>query len=144
MFLKMIFLYMTHHLGPSGLKKIVQAVRELAGNPHEPRKTRSQTSKASFASDSALNEHYYMLVGFYPHTYHKSCTDPRWKSIMEDELQSLEENNTWELVPLPPKRKVVQCKWIFWNKLSADDSDLKHKEILVAKLYSQVHGVDYS
>ena len=62
---------------------------------------------------------------------------------MEDELQSLQENNTWELVPLPPKRKVVQCKWVFWTKITADVSNMKHKEILVSKGYSQVHGVYY-
>ena len=62
---------------------------------------------------------------------------------MEDELQSLQENNTWELVPLPPKRKVVQCKWVFRTKLAAYGSNIKHKVILVAKVYSQVHGVDY-
>ena len=39
---------------PKWAEKIVQAAEELAGNPQEPRKTRSQTSKASFESDSAL------------------------------------------------------------------------------------------
>ena len=55
---------------PNWAEKIVQAARELAGNPHEPRKTRSQTSKASFASDSALAKHCYMIFGSYPQTYH--------------------------------------------------------------------------
>ena len=35
----------------------MQAAGELAGNPQEPRKTRSQTSKAYFASDGALSKH---------------------------------------------------------------------------------------
>ena len=100
---------------PKWAETIVQAARELAGNPQEPRKTRSQTSKASFASDSALAEHCYMLISSEPQTYQQYCTDLRWKSAMEDELQSLQENNTWELVPLPPKRKLVQCKWVFWT-----------------------------
>ena len=63
---------------------------------------------------------------------------------MEDELQSLQENNTWELVPLPPKRKVVQCKWVYWTKLAADGPDIKHKAILVAKGYYQFHGFYYT
>ena len=63
---------------------------------------------------------------------------------MEDQLRSLQENNTWELVPLPPKRKVVQCKWVFQNKLVADGFDMKNKEILIAKGYSQIHGVYYT
>ena len=75
---------------PKWAEKIVQAVGELAGNPQEPRKTRSQTSKASFASDSILAEHYYMLINSDPQTYEQSCTNPIWKSAMEDELQSLQ------------------------------------------------------
>ena len=57
----------------------MQAAGELTGNPQEPRKTRSQTSKASFASDSALAEHCYMLISSDPQTYHKYCTLYRTK-----------------------------------------------------------------
>ena len=85
-----------------------------------------------------------MMVVSDPQTHQQTCNDPRWKSSMEDEFQSLQENNTWELVPLPPKRKVVQCKSIFWNKIVDDGSDMKHNSRLVAKFYSQVHGVDYT
>ena len=42
---------------PKWAEKIIQAEGELAGNPQEPRKTRSQTSNASFESDSDLVEH---------------------------------------------------------------------------------------
>ena len=56
----------------------------------------------------------------------------------------LEKNNTWELVDLPLGRKLVQCKWVFKTKFAADYSPLKYKEILVAKGYSQVHGIDYN
>ena len=51
---------------PKWDEKIVQATRELARNTHEPRKTRSQTSNDSFASDSDLAENYYMLIGYDP------------------------------------------------------------------------------
>ena len=63
---------------------------------------------------------------------------------MKEEFNSLQKNNTWELVDLPPGRKLVQCKWVFKNKFSTDGSPLKYKEILVAKGYSQLHGIDYN
>ena len=53
-------------------------------------------------------------------------------------------NNTWELVDLPPGRKLVQCKWVFKTKFAANGSPLKYKAILVANGYSQVHGIDYN
>ena len=63
---------------------------------------------------------------------------------MQDEFNSLQENETWELVPLHPKRKLVQCKWVFQEKIAADGSDVKYKEKLVANFYSQFQGVDYT
>ena len=53
-------------------------------------------------------------------------------------------NKTWELVPLPPKRKVVQCKWVYWTKIATDGSYIKNKAILVAKGYSRFHGFYYT
>ena len=93
---------------PKWDEKIVQEAGELAGNSQEPRRTRSETSKDSFAGDSDLVEKCYMLISYDPHTYQKSFTYPIWNSAMQYELQSLQENNTWELVPLPRKRKLIQ------------------------------------
>ena len=106
--------------------KIIQFARELSGNTQEPRKTRSQSNNASYASETDLVEHCYMMIGSNPHSYQEDCHDPRWKSTMEEEFNSLQENETWELVPLPPKRKLVQWKWIFQTKIVADGSDVKH------------------
>jgi len=39
------------------------------------------------------------------HLYH-----PHWEETMKEEYNSLMENNTWELVPLPSNRKLVICK----------------------------------
>ena len=63
---------------------------------------------------------------------------------MKEEFGSLQKSNTWELVDLPPGRKLVQCKWVYKTKFVADGSPLKYKAKLVAKVYSQVHGIDYN
>ena len=39
---------------------------------------------------------------------------------MDEEFNSLQKNANWELVSLPPGRKLVQCKWEFWTKVGAD------------------------
>ena len=49
----------------------------------------------------------------------------------------------WELVDLPPGRKLVQCKWVYKTKFAADGSPLKWNAILITKGNSQVHGIDY-
>ena len=58
-------------------------------------------------------------------------------------MNSLQKNTTWELVSLPPGRKLFQCKWVFWTKVVADGITCKYKEIILAKGLSQVQGVDY-
>ena len=62
---------------------------------------------------------------------------------MDEEMNSLQKNTTWELVSLPPGRKLVQCKWVFQTKVAADGKTCIYKASLVAKGFSQVQGVDY-
>jgi hypothetical protein len=39
------------------------------------------------------------------------CTDSKkWMGAMHEEMESLEKNETWDVVCLPPKKKVVKCK----------------------------------
>ena len=79
-----------------------------------------------------------------PQTYEDASNDPIWQASMKEEFISLQKINTWELVDLLPGRKLVQCKWVYKTKFAADGSPLKYKSILVAKSYSQVHGIDYN
>ena len=62
---------------------------------------------------------------------------------MEDELNSLKENGTWSLVPLPAGRKALSGKWVYKTKVGANGEVLKHKARWVVKGYEQRHGVDY-
>lgn len=39
--------------------------------------------------------------------------DLGWKQAMQDKMNSIWKNNTWDLTPLPPGRKAITCKWIF-------------------------------
>ena len=63
---------------------------------------------------------------------------------MKEEFHSLQKNDTLDQVILTPGRKLVNCKWVLKTKFAADGSPLKYKESLVAKGYSQVHGIDYN
>lgn len=56
----------------------------------------------------------------------------------------MERNKTWSLVPLPPNRKTIGCKWVFRVKENADGSVNKYKARLVAKGFHQVLGFDFN
>ena len=63
---------------------------------------------------------------------------------MQEEFKSLKDNETSKLVPLPSKRKLVQCKWVYRTKVAFDDSDINYKSRLISKFFSQVQGLDYT
>ncbi|CAI7788765.1 unnamed protein product [Closterium sp. NIES-53] len=73
----------------------------------------------------------------------ESSDAEEWKKAMENELKSIEENGTWELVELPKGRKAITSKWLFKIKSDADGKIERYKSRLVAKGYQQKEKVDY-
>ncbi|XP_035222525.1 BRO1 domain-containing protein BROX-like [Stegodyphus dumicola] len=74
----------------------------------------------------------------------KALTSPeaeKWKLAMEEELENLKQNETWDFVPRPEERNVMKCKWVFKRKLNKDGQVERYKIRLVAR-YIQVEGID--
>ena len=63
---------------------------------------------------------------------------------MQEELDMIEKNNTWELVDRPTHKNAIGVKWVYRTKLNSDGSVNKHKARLVVKDYTQMFGVDFS
>jgi hypothetical protein len=66
-----------------------------------------------------------------------------WRQVMSEEFDSIEDNNTWELVDLPAGHKPIGLKWVYKLKKNASGELVKHKARLVAKGYVQREGVDF-
>lgn len=66
------------------------------------------------------------------------------QSAMANEMKSLAENDTWEIVNLPPGRKALKTMWVFKTKLDSDGNIQTHKARLVAKGCAQISGLDYT
>lgn len=62
---------------------------------------------------------------------------------MEEEIQSIEKNNTWELTTLPKDHKAIGVKWVYKVKKNAYGEVQRYKTKLVAKGYKQRHGINY-
>jgi hypothetical protein len=96
---------------PKWAQSTLQAVGNLAGDPLDSRRTRSQhvdPSHVLSASEPTMPIHCYMVQSFDPHTYNEAIGNPLWEAVMQEEHDSLLENQTWDLVPLPPGRKLVR------------------------------------
>ena len=75
----------------------------------------------------------------------KRCKEwPLWKKAMQEEMDSLHKNQTWDIVKRPEKKRIVGSKWIFKLKPGIPGVEsARFKAKLVAKGFSQVEGVDY-
>ncbi|RVX17702.1 Retrovirus-related Pol polyprotein from transposon RE1 [Vitis vinifera] len=79
-----------------------------------------------------------------PNSVQEALVDPRWKAAMNEEMKSLQKNETWELVECPSGKKLVGCRWIYTVKYKVDGSIEQFKARLVAKWYTQTYGIDYT
>lgn len=99
------------------------------------------------SDDQALTniDYCYRLACGVPQTFGEAVTSANskdWIKAMDDEMQSLRDNNTFTLTNLPEGKNTVGGKWVYAVKRNMDGSD-KYKARYVAKGYSQKYGVDY-
>jgi len=80
---------------------------------------------------------------FYPSCYEEACTKNVWVKAMQEELHSIDKNDTWELCELPKGKRCVGSKWVYKTKYNSDGTIERHKARLVAKGFTQKHGVDF-
>ena len=86
---------------PKWESRTIHVVGELAGNPSDPRRTRSQFESALCMKDPLFAEKCYLMAESDPYTYEYAAHDPIWQTAMNEEFISLYKNNTWQLVDLP-------------------------------------------
>ena len=44
----------------------------------------------------------------------------QWQTTMQVEINALEKNGVWSLVPLPKGNNVISCKWVLTKKFDAN------------------------
>lgn len=76
-------------------------------------------------------------------TYSEAAKDTRWIDAMKDEIEALQNNHTWDIVPLPVGKIPIGCKWIYKVKYKVAGEVERFKARLVAKGFSQKEGIDY-
>lgn len=69
--------------------------------------------------------------------------DSRWSSVMKEEIEALQRNNTWTLVLTTAATKIVSNKWVYKIKYNLDGTVSKYKACMVLKGYHQTHGIDF-
>ena len=69
-------------------------------------------------------------------------TRKKWDQGMKEEMDSLVNNHTWDLVQLPIGKRALQNKWV--SRLKEEDAGKKrYKARLVVKGFTQKKGIDF-
>ena len=62
---------------------------------------------------------------------------------MDEEIDSIEKNHTWDLVDIPIEKTIIKFKWVYKTKMNEKGELEKNKARLVSKGCAQQYGVDY-
>ena len=64
--------------------------------------------------------HIALLSTIEPSSFEEASKDVFWNKAIDEELDQIKNNDTWELVTRPKNKNVIGTKWVFRNKLNED------------------------
>eukprot|EP00253_Pinus_taeda_P010971 PITA_10971 len=72
-----------------------------------------------------------------PIHFEDAVKEEKWVAEMEEEIEAIERNETWELVSLPKGKHVIGVKWVYKTKSNIERKIERHKARVVVKGYKQ-------
>ena len=78
-----------------------------------------------------------------PTTYSIVSQEEAWRKAIEEDISSIEKNDTWTLVKVPKSCKSIGVKWVYKLKKNPLGEVVKHKTRLLVKRYRQRYVIDY-
>lgn len=124
-------------------------VEDGASNEPKPQRIRRRPTWIQDYEFSGINQiddpvsHFALFPHHDPVTFYDAIKETKWKKAMDEKIEAIEKNNTWELTNLPKGHKSIGVKWVYKTKLNADGKLDKYKARLVVKGYKQEYEIDY-
>ena len=81
-----------------------------------------------------------------PATYEEARKSPYWKhwyAAMQKEVNAIQRQGAYEIVPRPKGTRVVSGRWVYKLKRNANNEPVSFKGRWVARGFTQEYGVDY-
>lgn len=121
-------------------------VEPIVETPALRRSERARRAPEKFTLLTTGQRDILLLDNDEPKTYSEAMMGPdseKWLGAMRSELESMRENQVWNLIDPPDGVKTIECKWVFKKKIDMDGNVHIYKARLVAKGFKQIQGVDY-
>ena len=103
-------------IGDEEPRRSQRATKGIPKKQYEPEiKAKTRYPIADFISTHRLSKPYAFVIeqlssASIPSSVQDALTDPKWKKAMNEEMEALQKNSTWELVPMPLGNKTVGCR----------------------------------
>ena len=85
----------------------------------------------------------YTLFSCQTRSIDEAVKDAQWVEEMNEEIDAIEKNQTWDIIAIPTDKTNIVVKCVFETKLNEKGQLKKHKERLGFKGYTQQYGVYY-
>ncbi|GJW73634.1 zinc finger, CCHC-type containing protein [Tanacetum coccineum] len=132
---------------PSNEHKVCKLVKSLYGLNQAPKQWHQKFDEVVLSSGFLLNQSDKRIYSKFDSSGKgviRAVNEPdEREQVIDDEIGSIMENNTWVLSDLPPGCKPLSCKWIFKRKMKVDGTIDKFKARLVIQGFRQKEGIDY-
>jgi Reverse transcriptase (RNA-dependent DNA polymerase)/gag-polypeptide of LTR copia-type/Integrase core domain/Zinc knuckle len=119
---------------------------ERPEDPHDTTTSYDTTQTPRRSKRIALRQSAHMADTTDPKTYEEAINGPnkeKWLKAIHEELDALENNETWTEQPLPIDRKAVNTKWVFKTKRTSTNEISRYKARLCVQGFTQRYGIDY-
>ncbi|KAG6498334.1 hypothetical protein ZIOFF_046246 [Zingiber officinale] len=91
-------------------------MEELTPQSQLRRSTRTRRPNPKYANAAIVEE------AVEPETFEKASQSSEWMTAMKQEIDALQQNQTWDLIPKPRDVKPISCKWVYKIKHRPDES----------------------
>lgn len=125
------------------------STKHVESEPRRSKKIRKERGLGSDELDSQLIS-FYLVEGdrkdvarTIPSVLQVESDPKTYKEAINNEMNSILSNNTWEIVDLPKGSKHIGCKWVFRRKYNSNGTLNTYKTRLVAKGHRQKEWIDY-
>lgn len=138
-----------HYSGENSAKEVNDPLEPQSSNFVERLIRQPPIWMHDYESDEGLSDienqgNLAMFIDEEPPTFYDAVHNSKWRLAMDSEIAAISKNDTWELTDLPKDEKIIGVKWIYKTKLNERGEIDKYNAHLVAKGYTQQHGIDYS